>query len=99
MDRKNNVERLASICRRSWRPWRCGATGGGGLWLGRSGPERPWNWLTGTDASLDDLLTRLNEYRDALTHRDAESLKALLREGRLCKEAIEPGKSAKEERA
>ena len=50
-------------------------------------------------ASLDDLLTRLNEYRDALTHRDAESLKALLREGRLCKEAIEPGKSAKEERA
>ena len=50
-------------------------------------------------ASLDDLLTRLNEYRDALTHRDAESLKALLREGRLCKEAIEPGKSTKEERA
>lgn len=57
MDRKNNVERLASICRRSWRPWRCGATGGGGLWLGRSGPERPWNWLTGTDTSLDDLLS------------------------------------------
>ena len=50
-------------------------------------------------AALDDLLTRLNESRDALTHRDAESLKALLREGRLCKEAIEPGKSAKEERA
>lgn len=31
--------------------------GGGGLWLGRSGPERPWNWLTGTDASPDDLLS------------------------------------------
>lgn len=30
--------------------------GGGGLWVGRSGPERPWNWLTGTDASPDDLL-------------------------------------------
>lgn len=30
--------------------------GGGGLWMGRSGPERPWNWLTGTDASPDDLL-------------------------------------------
>ena len=29
---------------------------GGGLWLGRSGPERPWNWLTGTDASPDYLL-------------------------------------------
>ena len=25
--------------------------GGGGLWMRRSGPERPWNWLTGTDAS------------------------------------------------
>ncbi|MFR3196924.1 MAG: hypothetical protein ACLTRJ_07390 [Bifidobacterium longum] len=24
--------------------------------MGRSGPERPWNWLTGTDASPDDLL-------------------------------------------
>lgn len=31
--------------------------GGGGLWSGRSGPERPWNWLTGTDASPDDLLS------------------------------------------
>ena len=30
--------------------------GGGGLWMGRSGPERPWNWLTGADASPDDLL-------------------------------------------
>ena len=30
--------------------------GGGGLWMGRSGLERPWNWLTGTDASPDDLL-------------------------------------------
>lgn len=27
--------------------------GGGGLWLGRSGPERPWNWLTGTVAYRD----------------------------------------------
>ena len=34
--------------------------GGGGLWMGRSGPERPWNWLTGTDASLDDLLCVLS---------------------------------------
>ena len=24
--------------------------------MGRSGLERPWNWLTGTDASPDDLL-------------------------------------------
>ena len=30
--------------------------GGGGLWMGWDRPERPWNWLTGTDASLDDLL-------------------------------------------
>lgn len=30
--------------------------GGGGLWVGRDRPERPWNWLTGTDASPDDLL-------------------------------------------
>ena len=37
--------------------------GGGGLWVGRSGPERPWNWLTGTDASPDDLL--LGESRKA----------------------------------
>lgn len=37
--------------------------GGGGLWMGRSGPERPWNWLTGTDASPDDLL--LGESRKA----------------------------------
>lgn len=33
--------------------WRDGS---GGLWMGRSGLERPWNWLTGTDASPDDLL-------------------------------------------
>lgn len=31
--------------------------GGGGLWMGRDRPERPWNWLTGTDASPDDLLS------------------------------------------
>ena len=31
--------------------------GGGGLWMGWDRPERPWNWLTGTDASLDDLLS------------------------------------------
>ena len=37
--------------------------GGGGLWVGRSGPERPWNWLTETDASPDDLL--LGESRKA----------------------------------
>lgn len=37
--------------------------GGGGLWMGRSGPERPWNWLTGTDTSPDDLL--LGESRKA----------------------------------
>lgn len=30
--------------------------GGGGLWVGQDRPERPWNWLTGTDASPDDLL-------------------------------------------
>lgn len=37
--------------------------GGGRLWMGRSGPECPWNWLTGTDASPDDLL--LGESRKA----------------------------------
>ena len=31
--------------------------GGGGPWMGRDRPERPWNWLTGTDASPDDLLS------------------------------------------
>ena len=31
--------------------------GGGGLWMGRDRPERPWNWLTGTDASLDCVLS------------------------------------------
>lgn len=31
--------------------------GGGGLWMGWDRPERPWNWLTGTDASPDDLLS------------------------------------------
>ena len=30
--------------------------GGGGLWMGWDRPERPWNWLTGTDVSPDDLL-------------------------------------------
>lgn len=30
--------------------------GGGGLWMGWDRPERPWNWLTGTDASPDDRL-------------------------------------------
>lgn len=37
--------------------------GGDGLWMGWDRPERPWNWLTGTDASPDDL--RLGESRKA----------------------------------
>ena len=38
-------------------------------------------------------------YAGRSVETEAAALKALLREGRLCKEAIEPGKSAKEERA
>lgn len=39
---------------------------------------------------LDDLIFRLSEYRAALVNGDTESLRKVLREGRLKKEAIEP---------
>lgn len=39
--------------------------------------------------ALDDLIGRLNEYRDALAGGDADSLMPVLREGRLCKEALD----------
>ena len=39
--------------------------------------------------ALDDLIMRLNEYREALARRDADGLKDVLREGRLRKEALD----------
>ena len=39
--------------------------------------------------ALDDLIMRLNEYRAALASRDPDGLKPVLREGRLCKEALD----------
>lgn len=39
--------------------------------------------------SIDDLMKRLSEYRDALANRDQEHLWQLLREGRLMKEALD----------
>ena len=39
--------------------------------------------------ALDDLILRLNEYRDALAGRDPEALRPVLREGRVCKEALD----------
>ncbi|MDR0897755.1 MAG: prephenate dehydrogenase/arogenate dehydrogenase family protein [Oscillospiraceae bacterium] len=40
--------------------------------------------------SIDDLILRLTQYREALDARDAIGLKALLREGREMKEALDP---------
>ena len=39
--------------------------------------------------ALEDLIMRLNEYRDALASRDPEKLLPVLREGRICKEALD----------
>ena len=39
--------------------------------------------------ALDDLISRLSEYRDALTSGDPAQLEPVLREGRLCKEALD----------
>ena len=39
--------------------------------------------------ALDDLILRLNEYRAALASGDAQRLQAVLREGRLAKEALD----------
>ena len=39
--------------------------------------------------ALDDLIGRLNEYRGALASKEADRLKPVLREGRLCKEALD----------
>ena len=39
--------------------------------------------------SIDDLILRLTQYRDALAGQDADALKALLREGRVMKEALD----------
>ena len=39
--------------------------------------------------TVDDLIARLTRYRDALAARDADALRAVLREGRLCKEALD----------
>ena len=39
--------------------------------------------------AVDDLIYRLNQYRDALAARDPEKLRPVLREGRLAKEALD----------
>lgn len=39
--------------------------------------------------TLDDLILRLSEYRKALADADAPAVTSLLREGRLCKEALD----------
>lgn len=39
--------------------------------------------------AIDDLIFRLSQYRKALSDGDAQSLQTLLREGRLCKEALD----------
>ena len=39
--------------------------------------------------ALDDLILRLNQYRDALAARDPEQLLPVLREGRIAKEALD----------
>ena len=39
--------------------------------------------------ALDDLILRLNQYRDALSTRDPAALEPVLREGRICKEALD----------
>ena len=39
--------------------------------------------------ALDDLITRLNEYRDALAAADPQGLLPVLREGRIAKEALD----------
>lgn len=39
--------------------------------------------------ALDDIIQRLNEYRDALASEDPEKIRPVLREGRLCKEALD----------
>ena len=39
--------------------------------------------------AVDDLIMRLNQYRDALAARDPDALLPVLREGRLCKEALD----------
>lgn len=42
--------------------------------------------------ALDDLIMRLNQYRDALSARDPAALEPILQEGNLCKQALdEPG--------
>ena len=39
--------------------------------------------------ALDDLILRLNQYRDALATRDPDRVEPVLREGRVCKEALD----------
>ena len=39
--------------------------------------------------ALDDLIMRLNQYRDALASRDPATLEPVLREGRVCKERLD----------
>ncbi|MBE5808430.1 MAG: prephenate dehydrogenase, partial [Clostridiales bacterium] len=56
--------------------------------------ENMWTELFMDNADLlvpqvDDLIMRLTQYRDALERRDDEALRALLKEGRLMKEALD----------
>ena len=56
--------------------------------------ERMWTelFLENDDLllpALDDIILRLNEYRDALASRDPAKLETVLKEGRLCKEALD----------
>ena len=39
--------------------------------------------------AVDDLIMRLNQYRDALASADPQKLMPVLREGRECKEALD----------
>ena len=39
--------------------------------------------------ALDDIILRLQDYRDVLASGDAEKIRPVLREGRLCKEALD----------
>lgn len=69
--------------------------GGGGLWMGRDRPERPWNWLTGTDASPDDRLVTFEpgglpkSWRISAVRRNAANLSLVVNDP-VTGEPVEP---------
>ena len=71
--------------------------GGGGLWMGWDRPERPWNWLTGTDASLDDLLS--GGSRKAPDARPARPRPAQRPDGHLARGAGRPPRDVRARRS